>query len=264
MSEALVTCPSCGMEVPEGSFCKSCGKSLVVTEEDILDPEDFGEPVDLGSELADEPTEAVRFGMVVEGMDQREFVTLMSRAELEVIRKELDTLVDQIQATRQALKLRHADKAILTARAEDLRAVFDKTKKRREELSDFRGDLRLERAVKTLDELEEKRSKLEEMEGSLDKSVYKEQKKKIAEAIKTLRKSLKSSIKDAESWLKNMNKTSRTLQRDGSRLEARHRIGDVSTGKYETARTGVERSLKILEIGRSILDEVLVDAKKKK
>ena len=140
MSEALVTCPSCGMEVPEGSFCKSCGKPLAVTEEDTLDPEDFGAPVDLGSPMGDETTLAVRFGMTVEGMDQREFVTLMSRAELEVIRKELDTLVEQIQATRQALKLRQADKAILTARAEDLRAAFDKTKTRREELSGFRGE----------------------------------------------------------------------------------------------------------------------------
>ena len=264
MSEELVTCPSCGMEVPEGSFCKSCGKPLVVAEEETLYPEDFGPPVDLEPSTADEPTRSVQFGMTVEGMDQREFVTLMSRAELEVIRKELDTLVDQIQATRQALKLKHADKAILTTRAEDLRAAFDKTKKRREELSDFRGDLRLERAVKTLDELEGKRSKLEEMKGTLDKSVYKEQKKKIAEAIKNLEKSLKIAIKDAENWLKSMSKTHRTLQKDGSRLEARHRIGDVSAGSYETSRTEVERSLKILEIGRSILDEVLVDAKKKK
>ncbi|MHA2378646.1 MAG: hypothetical protein ACXADO_03250 [Candidatus Thorarchaeota archaeon] len=234
-----------------------------MTEEHTLDQEDFGEPVDLGSSMADEPIGAIQFGMVVEGMDQREFVTLMSRAELEVIRKELDFLVDQIQATRQALKLRHADKAILTARAEDLRAAFDKTKKRREQLSEFRGDLHLERAVKTLEELEEKQSKLKEMEGSLDKSVYKEQKKKIADAIKTLRKNLKTSIKDAENWLKSMNKTSRTLKRDGGRLEARHRIGDVSTGKYETAKAGVERSMKILDISRSILDEVLVEAKKK-
>ncbi|MFX1264108.1 MAG: hypothetical protein ACFFH0_01915 [Promethearchaeota archaeon] len=264
MSEELVTCPSCGMDVPEGSFCKSCGNPLVVTEEDILDPEGFEAPVDLRPPMEDEPIEAVQFGMTVEGMDQREFVTLMARAELEVIRNELDTLVDQIQATRQALKLRHADKAILTARAEDLRAAFDKTKARREELSDYRGDLGLERAVKTLDELEEKSSKLKEMEGSLNKSVYKEQKKKIADAIKTLRKSLKSSIKDAENWLKSMNNTSRTLQRDGSRLEAQRRIGDVSAGNYETARANVERSLKILEIGRSILDEILVDAKKKK
>ncbi|UCH04852.1 MAG: hypothetical protein JSW05_01460 [Candidatus Thorarchaeota archaeon] len=264
MSEALVTCPSCGMEVPEGSFCKSCGKPLIVTDEDILDSKDLGAPADLGPPMEDGPIEAVQFGMTVEGMDQREFVTLMARAELEVIRKELDSLVEQIQATRQALKLRHADKAILTSRAEDLRNTFDKTKRRREELSDFRGDLRLERAVKTLDELEEKHFKLEEMEGTLDKSVYKEQKKKIADAIKSLRKSFKSSIKDAENWLKSMNKTSRTLQRDGSRLEAQHRIGDVSAGKYETARAGVERSLKILEIGRSILDEVLVDAKKRK
>lgn len=264
MSEALVTCPSCGMEVPEGSFCKSCGKPLVVSEEDKLDPEAFATPLDPGLPVADEPVGAVQFGMTVEGMDQREFVTLMARAELEVIRKELDTLVDQIQATRQALKLKRADKALLTARAEDLRAAFDRTKSRREELSDFRGDLRLERIVKTLDELEEKSSKLKEMEGTLDKSVYKEQKKKIADTIKTLRKSLKSSIKDAETWVKSISKTSGTLQRDGSRLKARHRIGDVSTGKNETARAEVERSLKILEIGRSILDEVLAEAKKKK
>ena len=264
MSEELVTCPSCGMEVPEGSFCKSCGKPLAVTEEATLDLEAFGAPVDLESSVIDTPTVAVPFGMTVDGMDQREFVTLMSRAELKVIRKELDTLLDQIQATRQALKLKHADKAVLTARAEDLRAAFDKTKTRREELSDFRGDLRLERAVKTLDVLEEKRSKLEEMQGTLDKSVYKEQKKKIADAIKTTKKNLKSSIKDAENWLKSMNKTSQTLQRNSSRLEARHRIGDVSSGKYETERAGVERSLKILEIGRAILDEALVEAKKKK
>jgi chromosome segregation ATPase len=235
-----------------------------VTEEDILDPEEFGTPVNLEPPRADETTPAVQFGMTVEGMDQREFVILMSRSELEVIRKELDALVDQIQATRQALKLKHADKAILTARAEDLRAAFHKTKKRREELSDFRGDLHLERAVKTLDELKEKRSKLEEMKGTLDKSVYKEQKKKIADAIKNVEKGFKSSIKDAENWLKSMSKTSRTLQQDGSRLEARHRIGDVSPRQYETERAGVERSLKTLEIARSILDEVLVDAKKKK
>ena len=28
MSDPLITCPSCGSEVPEGRFCKICGKPL--------------------------------------------------------------------------------------------------------------------------------------------------------------------------------------------------------------------------------------------
>ncbi|MFW9799063.1 MAG: hypothetical protein ACFFD9_01370 [Candidatus Thorarchaeota archaeon] len=212
----------------------------------------------------DESVDLPKFGMTVEGMDRREFAALMSRAELQVIRKELDSLVEQIQSTRQALKLRHADKAILTARAEALRIAFDRTKSRREELSSFSGSLGLERTLQSLEEYEQKRSRLEEMKESLDRAVYKEQRVKIIDTLKTLQKELKNSVKQVESWFKGMKKTDRTLKRERSRLDAQHKIGDISASNYEQAKAKVERSIIILEVSRSILDEVLVEAKKKK
>ncbi|MFQ5831113.1 MAG: hypothetical protein ACE5H4_00215 [Candidatus Thorarchaeota archaeon] len=264
MSDASITCPSCGSEVPVGRYCNSCGTPLSMTGDKIPEHttlEILDNPV---VPSKDESVDLPEFGMTVEGMDRREFATLMSRAELQVIRKELDGLVEQIQSTRQALQLRHADKAILTARAEGLRTAFDKTKSRREELSSFRGSLSLESILQSLEEYEKKRTKLEEMKESLDQAVYKEQKTKIIDTVKTLRKELKNSVKQAENWLKSMKKTGRTLNREGSRLDAQHKIGDISARNYEGSKAKIERSIMILEVSRSILDEVLIEAKKKK
>jgi len=41
MSDDLVNCPSCGIDTPEGRFCKFCGKPLSEIEKPPVD--DFAE-----------------------------------------------------------------------------------------------------------------------------------------------------------------------------------------------------------------------------
>jgi hypothetical protein len=203
------------------------------------------------------------FGFTISGVDEMTSATLLSRAELEIIGDELDLLIDQIGATRQALQLKEADKAVLTARAEQLRKAFDHTKQRREELAGFGGSLPLETILSGLNDQETKLSKLEEMKGSLDQVVYKEQKSKIKDSLKSLNKDLKSAMKDAGRWLKALMKTRKELLREGSRLDAKHKIGDISTTAYESSKAKVERSIRVIDVGYKMLDEALELAKKR-
>ncbi|MFW9846132.1 MAG: hypothetical protein ACFFD6_05265 [Candidatus Thorarchaeota archaeon] len=261
MSEENVVCPACGDVVPIGRYCKSCGERLPVPETPHLE-----EPTSIYTSEPDlqeeeEFSQLPQFDMSVDEMDSVTFARVMSRAELQVIQKELDDLIGQIQATRQALQLKQADKALLTARAEQLRISFDRTKKRREELRSGAGKIPLEKKYERFKEFEEKLSKLEDAEDSLDSAVFKEQRDRIISTLKALKKDLKSSIKNAEKWLKNMKKTRRTLDRDSSRLDAQYRIGDISAHNYEESKARIEKSIQALEIGRTILDEIIENAK---
>jgi len=263
MSDEYIECPSCNSVVPIGRYCKSCGESLLaappVPPPIKTTPREPPEPIIPEEEV---PTNLPDFGLTIPEMDNLTFARVMSRAELSVIQKELDVLIEQIRATRQALQLQHADKAVLTLRAEQLRIAFDKTKRRKEELASGIGKLAVEKIHASFKEHEEKLVKLDAAEGTLDSAVYKEQRDKIITALKTLKRELKSSIKTAEKWLKSMKKARRSLEKGSSRLDAQYKIGDISASTYDESKARTERSLQILDVAREILDEAIENAKK--
>jgi len=258
MPDRLVFCPSCGKEVPSGRFCNSCGYTLPMIDSSEPD-ESFHE--DLTPPRAQKPIP--RFEFLIDGMDALASATLLARAELEIIDDELDLLIEQIGATRQALQLKEADKAVLSDRATHLRKLFDQTKTRREELTAFGGSLPLEAILNNLEEQETKISKLEEVEGSLDKIVFKEQESEIKAKLKSLKRELKSAIKETGRWLNSLTKTRKVLVREASRLDAKHKIGDISTSAYESSKWKVERSIRVIDVGYKMLDETLELAKKR-
>jgi chromosome segregation ATPase len=172
----------------------------------------------------------------------------MAKDELEVIDRDLDELIRQIQATRQALSLKNADRVVLTARAETLRAVLDRTKSRRAELMSIKGPLTIETVLSELASEESKLSKLEQLEGSVDAQVYDEQYEDLIASIKKLKKELKGAVKEACEWLKGMSKKTKELRREASRLDARHKI---------------DRSIEVLEGGQRALETILTMAERK-
>ncbi|MGY5860039.1 MAG: zinc ribbon domain-containing protein, partial [Candidatus Thorarchaeota archaeon] len=140
MPEPLVECPSCGLEVPEGKFCKLCGEPLTLSEIEPI-PEHDGEQeqdINFSEEIQEqeiEPVSLPHFEVTIENMSYEAGAILLAQSELIVIDDELDKIIEKIKATRQALQLQQADKAVLTARAETLRSEFEKTKTRRRELT---------------------------------------------------------------------------------------------------------------------------------
>jgi hypothetical protein len=249
--------------VPIGRFCKSCGESLIIAPPAAPPIEaksaESSEPIIPEEEV---PANLPDFGLTVPGMDRLAFVRVMSRAELSLIQEELDLLIKKIQATRQALQLQHADKALLIARAEQLRISFDKTKSRREDLARGTGMLPLEKVHESFIEHEEKLVKLDAAEDSLDSGIYKEQREKLISTLKALKKELKNSIKMTEKWHKNMKKARRSLEKDSSRLDAKHKMGDMSASTYDDAKARIEKSLMVLDVAREMLDEIIENAKK--
>ncbi len=270
MSRALVVCPSCGVEVARARFCTSCGSplpgvsgldgSMVSSPPATLSNPILGVLVPV-SDADKQPVPD--FGVTVEDMDPRALSVLLAKAELEVIDRDLDELIRQIQATRQALSLKNADRAVLTARAETLRDVLDRTKSRRAELMSIKGPLKIEAVLSELTSEESKLSKLEQLEGSVDAQVYDEQHEALITSTKKLKKELKGAVKDAREWLKGMSKKTRELRREASRLDARHKIGDISTKVFEESRSKVDRSIEVLEGGQRALETILSIAEHK-
>jgi signal recognition particle GTPase len=150
----------------------------------------------------------------------------------------------------------------LTARAEKLRTTFDGTKRRREELASGTGKLAVEKICASFKEHEEKLTKLDAAEDTLDPTIYKEQRERLIATLKALKKELKNSIKAAEKWHKNMKKARRSIEKDSSRLDAQHKMGDISTSSYDSAKSRIERSLMVLDVAREMLDEIIEKAKK--
>ena len=266
MSEPHVTCPFCGMEVPEGRFCKICGKPLD-TEASLSSPEvepQFEEDLD-PYVPPPEPEKMVlpHFDVTVEDVEQMAAVVLLSRSELEVVDLELDNIIERTKATRQALQLQQADKHILTVRAEELRGEFEKAKSRRRELTSVSAPLVLEKLLDALDKDEERLSKLEAISGTIDKDVYKEQRVEILNALKELRVNLKQAIKTAKQWVKGIKKTLKKLDKDVSRIEAKFKIGDISRDSYDSSIAGLRRSIKIVEGGQKQLTSLLRIAEKR-
>ncbi len=266
MSDSLVTCPSCGLDVPEGRYCKICGKPL-----DIGDSTSPSQEESLPEKKLDfivPPIEAEKvilphFDISIEDMEKEAAVILLSRSELDVVDMELDNIIERIKATRQALQLQKANKQVLTVRAEELRAEFEKTKNRRRELAAVSGSIVLESLLDALDKDEKRLTKLEEISGTLDKAVYKEQRTEMLSSIKEIRENLKAAIKTAKKWVKGIKKTLRDLDKDMNRIEAKFKIGDLSRNSYNSTKAKLERNIKIVEGGQERLISLLRTAEKR-
>ncbi len=266
MSDPLVTCPFCGSEVPEGRFCKICGKPLdieVVPRSSEAEPE-FEEVNEQILQSADTPSVIQpHFDVMIEEMDQHSAIILLSRSELDVVDLELDSIIEKTKATRQALQLQQADKQVLTARAEELRDAFERTKSRRRELSAVSSSLTLERILDALDKDEERLAKLETISDTIDKDVYKEQRTEILHSIKEQRESLKSAIKTVKKWVKGIKTTLKKLDKEVNRVEAKFKIGDISRDSYDSSKARLERSIRIVEGGQARLISLLRIAEKR-
>jgi exonuclease VII small subunit len=267
MPEPLVKCPSCGHEVPVGKFCKICGESLPSMEMD----ESSTEVTSSNEEIAETDVQPIEtpppalphFDIAIDDMDHDSSAILLSQAELEVIDDELKRIIEQTRATRQALQLQQADKSLLTLRAETLRDEFERLKQRKHELASVKQKLVLQQLLEALDTYESKLTKLEEISGTLDKEVYREQREEILGNLKNLRSNLKSSIKTAKKWSKGINSSLKTIQKERSRLDAKFKIGDISRQKYEESITRLERAVRVIEGGQQRLDELLGTAMKR-
>ena len=263
MPEPLVACPSCGLEVPEGKFCKLCGEPLTVSEKKHTPEQNIvlESELDISDEI--EPASLPHFEITIENMHYDASAILLARAELIVIDEELDRMIEKIKATRQALQLQQADKSVLTARAETLRTEFEQTKARRRELISVKEKLVLEQILDALEKHEARLSKLEEIAGTVDKDVYKEQKIEILQTVKDLRSNLKEAIKTGKKWSKGITKTLKILDKELNRLDAKFKIGDVSRSNYEISKAKIERGIKVVKGGQQRLDELLRIAEKK-
>lgn len=267
MTNDLVNCPSCGIDTPEGRFCKFCGKPLSENEESPVDDfaeNDVDDAFDL-DEAVSEPEDISypSFGFVIDSMDDKSLAVLFSQAELGVLNSELDGIIEKIRATRQALELEHADKEILATRALELKDQFEKTKIRRDELNQVLGDLPVKRTFDDLELQEGKLAKLEEIEKSLDSIVYEEERTKILIKLKTLRKDLKSAVKTSKQWNKGMNKKLKEFRRELSRLDAKLKIGDISRSAFDTQKQEIDRCIRIIELGKTSLEHMIDVASKK-
>ena len=263
MPEENRTCPSCGFEVPDGRYCKFCGKPLHVDEfiKDSLDDnhEDESHTIEPLSDVV--VAQLPEFDIIIDGMDEIALRILLSRAELSVIDSELDELIEQIGATRQALLLEHADKGVLTERAQSLKMRLQYCKERREKLLRVTSPLSIEKTLDSLKSEKLKLSKLEQLDSSIDSDVIDEQRKKLVQSIKSLRKELKPKMKKAKSWLKNMKKKLKDLHRDSNRLDARYKIGDISSKSYDSVKYTVSRSIQILECSCIGLEKIISSVK---
>lgn len=263
MSEPLVTCPFCNLEVPDGRFCKLCGKPLHADDPPSPEPIDVGEPA---GPIDIEPVSKEsypHFDVTIVDMEYEAAIVLLARAELEVVDRELDVLIDKTKATRQALQLQQADKSVLTARAEELRSEFERTKSRRRELKTVETPLVLEQLLEALDTHESRLSKLESISGTVDKDVYKEQRTEIVDTLKELRNNLKNAIKTAKKWIGGIKKTLKRLEKEISRVNAKFKIGDISRDTFESSKYRLERNIRIVEGGRERLITLLRLAEKR-
>ncbi|MBN2229602.1 MAG: hypothetical protein JW779_08390 [Candidatus Thorarchaeota archaeon] len=269
MPEVLVVCPSCGKEVPEGKFCNICGELLPPLQDDIgsrsedVTSTQNHDMISTEDKAPLEPLSLPHFDVVIEDMPYEAAVILLSSSELVEIDKELDRIIEQTKATRQALQLQQADRTVLTARAETLRQQFEKTRERRRELISVKDRLVLEKILEALDKQEARLSKLDEIAGTLDKEVYQEQRVEILHAIKDLRMNLKEATKSGTKWSKGIKTTLKKLGKELNRLDAKFKIGDVSREKYEESTSRLERSVRIVEGGLKRLDESLSIARKR-
>lgn len=270
MPKPVITCPSCGHEVPEGKYCNLCGAPLglrnsqKITESEESFPRHVSEIIDVPEDdKPSEPATHLHFDVVIQDMPYEAAAVLLSGSELTVLDEELDRIIGQTKATRQALQLQQADKSVLTARADLLREEFERAKQRRHELKSVTEKLVLETILEDLDRHEARLSKLEEIAVTLDKDVYEEQRIEILQTINDLRANLKEAVKAGNKWSKGIKNTLKTLQKETSRIDAKFKIGDISRDKYELSKARLERGIRIVEGGQKRLDELLSMTKKR-
>ena len=270
MPEQLIECPFCSHEVPNGKYCNLCGQPLHSGDSsDFSEIEDSftshpAETAEMQEEnTSSEPISLPHFDVVIQDMPYEAAVILLSGAELVVLDDELDRIIEQTKATRQALKLRQADKAVLTERAGVLRDEFERAKQRKRELTSVKEKLVLETILDALDKHEARFSKLEGIAGNLDKDVYEEQRIEILQTIKDLRAKLKEANKLGNKWSKGIKNTLKTLQKEMNRLDAKFKIGDIPRDQYESSKARMERGVRIIEDGQKRLDELLELTKKR-
>jgi hypothetical protein len=270
MPKELVLCPICGQKVVAGDFCMACGRPLPQEQEgksgfDRTLQTSYPRPDKLSPDVAQHPEEDIllNFGFSVASPTSKMLGLVLARAELNVIGEDLDKLIGQIGATRQALLLKHADKDLLTLRAQTLKEALEKTKSRREQLMAVKGSLRIEEIPEEMIVQESKLSKLKHMKRSLDTGVYREEYERIVLELDKLRADLKESADESRALLKTLNKKLREIRRESSRLEARLKIGDMTAGSYEESKLRVDRSIRILEECQEILKSMLAAAKRK-
>lgn len=261
MSRNLVLCPNCGQEVPERKYCNICGSELPTKAPP--DPPTETLRVDDGLEESDESTgfEMPPFDVIVEDMPAKAAAILLSRVELEVINGELERVINHTKATRQALRLKQADREVLTKRAEELKEEFERLRERKQSLTKVRAVLQLESLLNDFDHQEKRLVKLKEIEGSVDKDVFREQRAEIIEKMESLKYGLKRAVNDAKKWRKGITKTERKLEKELSRLDAKHKIGDISRHTYDSSTYRTRRSMRLLKGGANRLDNLLERAK---
>ncbi|MHA1770789.1 MAG: hypothetical protein ACTSYL_10000 [Candidatus Thorarchaeota archaeon] len=200
--------------------------------------------------------------VTVDDMDYLVLTYLLTQSELTILNDELDGLIEKIRATRQALSLDHADKQVLAARAEELKIAFERTKARKNELLRVKLSVPLQDLASDLRSEKTKLAKLEKISSTVDPQVYREQQRELNERIKYLKKEVKRETKLARSWLKAMQRKQREIEREINRLEAKHRIGEISTAQYEMQRSKTERSLHVLVGGIELLEKIVKYAEK--
>ena len=258
MPQKTVVCPTCGLEVPAGEFCKFCGNPLPQasrshTTEELDNEDNFSSP-------SVPPDTLPSFDVKIEGIDDEAFAILLARAELAVINEELDRLIEQIGATRQALALEKADKAVLVARAEGLKESLGTTKARRRALLGVKGMIPLERTTRELHLFEDKIGKLDEIIDTLDSVVYEEQRSELVDRVKQLKGQLKSQLKESKKWVKEMESRRKEIKKDASRLDAKYKIGDISDTEYASSRSKLERTISIIERALVGLEDIIETA----
>jgi hypothetical protein len=257
-----IVCPACGLDVPDGRFCKFCGKLLHPDFEHKREStmEDPSPKMDEKLEQTAQSEIKPKFGFSLEGMSSRDLCLLLSKVELAVLAKDLDVLIEQIRSTRHALHLKHADKSKIAARAESLRTILEKAKSRRKELLAVKGRLEIKDLLLTIFERQSQLAMLEDLAGSIEQEVYDEKQNELKESIKSLKSQLKKQTKIAKDWIKSMKKKTKSFHKEMSRLIAQHKIGDISSSGFEKSKKNISRSISILEGGCKILQDYIEQA----
>ncbi len=270
-SNTTTICPTCGAEVIDVGRCSVCGVPLHAEDRlvaaELSDNKDnqFTPEPDSILESSSDTTSTVtapspEFGIVIDAIERHSLVLLLSRSELEVLESELNQLIEQIEATRYALRLKHADKAVLTRRVEDLKAHLHKITTRINELKSFTGQLEIESIIHKIESIHTKIQTIEDRKRSIEPSIYREQITDLESELYRLEDSLRATIRRTEGWLKAIQKKIQVLQHDMKLLDAKY--NDITREAYESLKFKAERSIHILSGGYRILDDLLARAKK--
>ncbi|TFG12891.1 hypothetical protein EU537_07955 [Candidatus Thorarchaeota archaeon] len=264
MPEEFVDCPKCGHRALVGKYCSHCGY-LIADNSDAMNIHDTsasGEYSDGAASASSQKNVPIEFGFDIGEMDDEQQTLLFANAELDVIDSELESLIERIKSTRQALDLPSSDKAVLAKRTDNLQRELNAIKTRRGDLVGESGQLNLARLLEVIEKEQDKLDRLKEAKDTIDKAVFTEEKKEIEKNIDILKKNIDNEVKLAKKWIKGMKKELRALNKEKTRLEAKLKIGDVSVAIYESRRNEIGRKIEIIQGGMNSLNELLDTARK--